>query len=458
VIRPTRSQRFAPREQCAIAPAAFGLLFELAEPEACETRDGVAIVRIHGPLMRSGGWWFDSYEDILSRVSAALATKPKAVMLAIDSPGGVVAGCFETARELRAMAAKAEVPLVAFTDGQTASAAYALATAAGRIFTTPSSTLGSIGVIDALCDVTAMDEQLGIRFEFVTSGARKADGQPHVKIAPEAVKATQTRVDELAAQFFELVAEHRPLTAQAAKDLEAALVHGGQAVRLRLADELVQTFDQALAVASGGETAMDPKSNPKAGSDYEDGVAKLRKAAEGDDEEAKKAKKMLAAMDEDEEKSESDDDEEKDDKEESKSESDDEDDKEESKSAAADARKAAADARAATTELERAQLLATRPDLTSEQRAAFATTPIANLRAILPTIPKAAVPKPAAAVTPAATRGEGQDDGGTSRLPPAEKRALDEQMGLVATQPGVKNEANKLILGAPLPLTEKKGA
>ena len=54
-----------------------------------------------GPLDQRGGFWWDGYDSVSERVSAALADRDvQAVVLAIDSPGGVVAGCFDAARGL----------------------------------------------------------------------------------------------------------------------------------------------------------------------------------------------------------------------------------------------------------------------------------------------------------------------------------------------------------------------
>lgn len=87
---------------------------------------------------------------------------------------------------------------------------------------------------------------------------------------------------------------------------------------------------------------------------------------------------------------------------------------------------------------ERAALLASRPDFAPELVAILASAPIEMLRKSCKTLPKTL-----AAVTTEtvqATRGEGQGDGKTSRLPAEEKRALDERMGIRRRDGGVKHE------------------
>jgi signal peptide peptidase SppA len=295
-VRATRRSAFAPREALALDPRAFGLTFEVEEmPAGVQVRDGVAVVDVSGPLMNSAGWLWDSYDAITDRAAAALAMKPapKALVLRIDSPGGVVAGCFEAARSLRSMTAGAGVPLVAYVNGQCTSAAYALASAATRIVAPSTAVVGSVGVIDALVDARAQDAMMGLKVELVASGARKTDGNPHAEITDDARRLAKERVDALAGMFFALVAEHRPgLTPDALRALEAGVLLGTDAKKAGLVDE-VATFEALLARLASGEEETEMAS-------YDDALATLRQIAENDeDENAENAKKMLAALEED---------------------------------------------------------------------------------------------------------------------------------------------------------------
>src|SRR5690606_35040070 len=191
-----------------------------------------------------------------------------------------------------------------------------------------------------------------------------------------------------------------------------------------------------------------------------------RKMAEGDDEEmAAKAKKALAAF-EDEDEGE---DEKKDDAE---SKAEDEEKDSEAKAASRvtvglgldDTTKAIGALSAEVVSLkakleakeeaeERAALLASRPDLPEATVAWLKKQPLSVMRGAVESMPKAG----RALVTPpvAATRGEGQVNGGGSRLPPDQKAELDRRMGLAAMTTGIINTETKLILGAPGPATKK---
>ena len=262
--------RFEPRPDRHLAIRPDALAYEHDEPKKApfEMRDGVAVVRIDGPLSHHAGWWCDSYDEIKCRVAEAMAARPTSVMLVLDSPGGEVSGCFETARELRAMSASSGVPLVTYVDGMAASAGYALACCGSTIYTPQTAILGSIGVISGLIDMTEALSSWGVRVRLVTSGERKADGHPYQPISDGAVAALQSMVDTLAGMFFQWVAEARAgagLTVESIRAMEAGVVLGADAKRAGLADEVVATLDDALAlVASRSSAAPAPVPSARA--------------------------------------------------------------------------------------------------------------------------------------------------------------------------------------------------
>lgn len=445
-----KRERFAPHGHLALRPQAFGATFDMPDAPATSNRDGIAIVDVRGPLMHHESWCFDSYDAIKARVIGAVETSPRAVVLSIDSPGGLVSGCFDTATEIKALCERAGVPLYAYVDGQATSAAYALACAASSITTPSTGILGSIGVIDMLAETTAMDAAMGVRFQVIASGARKSDGNPHVPISDAAIATAQSRVDALAEIFFAHVATNRPINTDEVRALQASLVHGQSAVDQGLADQ-VGTLDELLSMIASGTMAETKEQTMP--TNYEESVAGLREAAKGDDENAKMAKKMLAAMDEKEEPDaegqEPDGDEpKKDEKEEPAAEGDDhkEPDGDEAKKATAIASKALA----MVTSEKRARVFASRPDLTDEQKKHLASVPTESLEATLRAIPRAPKSAAAAAASAIGTRGEGQG-AESGRLPATEGDALKIRMGLVRHEATVRNDGNILILGEMTP-------
>lgn len=440
----------------ALDPKAFFFLFDEPEQHDVEMRGDVAIINVRGPLDHHSGWWCDNYDAILDRVTSACASAAKTIVLRVDSPGGAVSGCFETARAIREKCAAASKGLVSYVDGQACSAAYALASAAPRIVLPPTAMVGSIGVIDTRLDVSTADAAMGLRFAFITSGARKADGNPHLALSAEELADRQTIVDSLAEVFFELVAEMRGIDASAVRALEARVLPGSAAVKEGLADE-VMSFERLLAslAAAPAGAGMATK--------YEEARAALEDLAKGDDEEAKKAKKALKAMDEGDDDKEkdaegdppADDDKAKDDKA-----KDDKKDKSEAHASGIVSASTAADLasvvsalgrqvselRAKNESSDRAAFLASRPDLDPSLRAVLANKPLAEVKEIVNAIPKPKAPKPAATATVPATRGEGQSDGPSVTVSD-ETAKMDAAMGITKYEMGSRREGNTIHFG-----------
>jgi signal peptide peptidase SppA len=460
--------KYAPIGLLALAPRAYGETFATPIALASEEHGAIAVVNVRGPLMHHADPCFDSYDAIRDRVALALASNAKAVVLRIDSPGGLVSGCFDTARDLRRMAETARKPLIAFAENA-CSAAYALACAAEMIYAAASGVVGSIGVIDTVVDVTALDAQQGVKFGIVTSGARKADSNPHTPLTDAKLAATQASVDTVAGLFFELVSESRQLGTGTVQALEAATFPGVAAKGKQLVDA-VTTFESLLADLASGTAATAASEAPV---DYEKAVAALRKVAEGEDANAKAAKRALAALDSDDEKkdgeakAEGDEGEKKPEKKpEEKPEAKAADDEEKKPEAKASAGAQAFDVKTIKAELkaemraeakeaaDRESLLATRPDLTPVMRAQLSTLPLATVKAMIAEMPKAVTPAQAAIAGATAdvnpTKGSAQAAGDkpqASNLSPYAAQ-LDAEMGLSNTGKGVRVEGNQLVLSA----------
>jgi ClpP class serine protease len=454
----TAARRYVPTSPfLAIDAAAIGILFEPPPPPAVEMRDGVAIVPIRGVMnSHEGPGAVDNYDAIRRRLEQALAHEPKAVVLAIDSPGGMVAGCMELAEEMRSMCAAAGVPLESYVDGQATSAAYALACAGAAITIPPTGIVGSIGTITELVDTTALDAAMGLRFHVLASGERKTDGNPHSKISDVALKVVAGQLTELSETLFKFVATHRPITVDEVRALEAGKLIGAKAERAGLADH-VGTLSSLVARLSGKTSAARASdatpTEESTMTEEEKARASLKAIADDEKSDAKaKARAVAALKAMDEEPS----DEDKDKEAKAKADADakakaeteppkkPEDKKDEGAQALALARETRAlvdgDRRARAV----SELLAGRPDLTAEQRTAFSALEPAALEGILKTIPRGVTPLPAgaasSAVRPILGKGQGGPQGASPAAGDPVLSAMDRAFGLDARGPGVRRD------------------
>ena len=134
----TSSQAFAfrPYGLLAVTADSIGQTFPAKQAPAPIAGGAVAVVEIGwgGPLFHHATPLADSYDAMKVRVGSALASPAACVLMSIDTNGGLVAGCIDTAQELRAMALAAGKPLYCYIDSMACSAGYAIACAASRIF------------------------------------------------------------------------------------------------------------------------------------------------------------------------------------------------------------------------------------------------------------------------------------------------------------------------------------
>jgi signal peptide peptidase SppA len=219
-------------------------------PPAVAAPDGIAVIPIHGSLVkRSLGMeaasGLTSYSEIAAMLDAAL-TDPQVsgILLDIDSPGGEASGSFELARRVREVSAIK--PVWAVANDAAYSAAYAIAASAQRLYVTETGGVGSIGVIALHVDQSVKDAKDGYRFTAVTAGAHKNDYSPHEPLSDGAKTELQGEVDRLYAIFTEHVAAMRGLALDAVRATEAGLFFGSNAVSRGLADGL-QSLDATLA-------------------------------------------------------------------------------------------------------------------------------------------------------------------------------------------------------------------
>jgi capsid assembly protease len=214
--------------------------------------DGIAVVPIVGTMVGRSNWLQASsglvaYADIGDRIEAAAADPAaRALLLELDSPGGEVGGLFDLVDRIHAIRAASGKPVWAIAAEAALSAAYAIASAADRIYVTQTGEAGSIGVVAVHVDESGADAQDGLAWTFIHAGARKVDGNSHQPLSDHARADLQADVDLMYGRFVAVVARNRRLNAETVQATEAGIYRGQLAVRAGLADQ-VGTLAQAAA-------------------------------------------------------------------------------------------------------------------------------------------------------------------------------------------------------------------
>jgi serine protease SohB len=135
--------------------------------------------------------------------------KPKAVALAINSPGGSPVQSHLIYARIRQLAQEKNVPVLAFVEDVAASGGYMLACAADEIVCDPSSIVGSIGVVGATFGLNEAIRKLGIERRVYTAGEKKVMLDPFLPENPEDVEHLKSIQREIHQDFIGLVKASR---------------------------------------------------------------------------------------------------------------------------------------------------------------------------------------------------------------------------------------------------------
>lgn len=205
--------------------------------------DGVAQICIHGTLVQRLGVarpfsGMTGYDGIRNAVLGAYADPAvRAIALNINSPGGVVAGCFDLVDMITV--GRSLKPTWAILNENACSAAYAIASAAKTVIIPRTGMAGSIGVICMHADYSGALSKEGIAVNLIFYGAHKADGAESKPLSDSARASFQSDVDKIGSIFVNTVARNRGTSADAIRKTEADVYMGQDAVAAGLADAVM---------------------------------------------------------------------------------------------------------------------------------------------------------------------------------------------------------------------------
>ncbi len=156
-------------------------------------------------------------------------TTARALIVAIDSPGGTVAGVEAIHAALTRVAAAK--PVVATMGATAASAGYMVALPAARIFAREGTLTGSIGVILQSFDASELLSRLGVHPETIASGILKDQPSPFRPLSEEGRAALTQVVQDMQNQFVRMVAAGRNMSEEAVRAIADGRVMAGSRAR-----------------------------------------------------------------------------------------------------------------------------------------------------------------------------------------------------------------------------------
>lgn len=196
-----------------------------------------AVGRAHVARLTVHGFIGDDRRVTEALDRAARDANVRALIVAIDSGGGSVAGGEALHRAIARFAERK--PVVAVMGGTAASAAYMAALPANRILAREATVTGSIGVLLQTFDLSELMARLGVRSEMIASGAVKGQPNPFQPMSEEARAGLARVLADLHAQFVGMVATGRRMDEARVRELaDGRVFTGREAVGLGLVDAI----------------------------------------------------------------------------------------------------------------------------------------------------------------------------------------------------------------------------
>ncbi|QUH22876.1 signal peptide peptidase SppA [Methanobacterium alkalithermotolerans] len=211
----------------------------------------IAVIPIYGQIAYSPSSLMGSSvsnPDVIKELiqNANQDVNVKAILLEVNSPGGSPVASEEIMESVQ----NSEKPVVVWISDTGASGAYLVASGADRIVASPSSWVGSIGVLVDLIDLSRLYDREGINKYAIKGGEYKDMGADYRELTPEEKEMMQNMVDEEYDYFIEQVAKNRNLSkSYVAGIAEGKIYTGRQAKNLKLVDDLGGK-DEALDIAA----------------------------------------------------------------------------------------------------------------------------------------------------------------------------------------------------------------
>jgi protease IV len=192
--------------------------------------DGVGLVEVKGIII-------DGQETVRQLRVLKKDKRVKAVVLRVDSPGGVVGPSQEISAEVKGLARVKKV--VVSMGSVAASGGYYVSAPATLIYANPGTITGSIGVLMKFSNIEGLMGKVGMKAFTLKTGKFKDVGSPVRTMTPDERRMLQGVIDSTHAQFVQAVAEGRRLpVAEVRRIADGRIFSGEQALALKLVDRL----------------------------------------------------------------------------------------------------------------------------------------------------------------------------------------------------------------------------
>jgi len=219
-----------------LAVALALVVYPRFEADMSAGKPHVAVVDVMGMIAEGEA---ASADNIIQGLREAIEDKNTAgVILNINSPGGSAVQSAYVYQEIRRQKAEhPDMPIYAVVSDMCASGGYYIASASDKIYVSPASIIGSIGVVMNGFGFSNVLEKLGVERRLLTAGEHKALLDPFSPVKEQETKHMQSLLDQVHQQFISAVKQARGDRLKETPEMFSGLVWTGEeGVKLGLAD------------------------------------------------------------------------------------------------------------------------------------------------------------------------------------------------------------------------------
>ncbi len=233
-----------------ILPDVFSGLKKMAV-DAAKPKTQVGLVEVRGVIL-------DSKRTVKHIQKLRNDDNIKAVMVKIDTPGGLPGASQNIFQEL--LKCKAKKPIVVFIENLCASGGYYIAIAGNQIISTPSAVVGSVGNVLQFPELKKLANLWNVDVTIVKSGDYKTIGNPFEQTTDEQRAYLQQYSDDVYRQFTSDVAKYRALSLDDVKTwANGRIFTGSQALELNMIDQIGSLTDAEFELKKLAEISNEIK-------------------------------------------------------------------------------------------------------------------------------------------------------------------------------------------------------
>nr|WP_304219193.1 signal peptide peptidase SppA [Fredinandcohnia onubensis] len=208
--------------------------------------DKILVLSVNGVIQDTGDVtsFFQSagyqHQSFLKMIEKAEEDKTvKGIILKVNSPGGGVVESAEIHKKLTDLKEATDKPVYVSMGAMAASGGYYISAPADKIFATPDTMTGSLGVIMQGVNFSELAEKYGVKFETIKSGPYKDIMSSYRDMTDEERQIMQTMVDNAYQGFVDVIADGRNMSeSEVRKIADGRIYDGRQAKENHLIDEL----------------------------------------------------------------------------------------------------------------------------------------------------------------------------------------------------------------------------